>query len=142
MFRHSREAEGKAELKTTVQLHLLTQAAVYMHCWLNWIFLSCIIKFQNPRVKTNHFQNLGLPIITMASHVALLWPVTSELLPTLVLVNAQCDPEARASVLVRIINHHYPSVRLTTVDCAFVYRKLEMFAPHLLGHSIPQIMLK
>lgn len=113
-----------------------------MHCWLNWIFLTCIIKFQNPWVKTNQFPNQSLPIITLASHVALMWPVTSELWPTLVLVNAHCDPEARASVLIQTINHHYPSVRLTTDDCACVYRTLEMFAAHLLGHSIPKSMLK
>ena len=82
----------------------------------------------------------SLPVITMASHVTLLWPLSSELLPTLVLVNAQCDWEARANALVRTISHHYPSVRLTADDCAFVYRKLEMFAPHLLGHSIPRSM--
>ena len=89
-------------------------------------------------MKTNQLTNQGLPVITMASHVALLWLLSSDVLPILALVNAQCDSEARASVSVHTRSHHYPSVRLTTDDCAFVYRKLEMFAPHLLGHSIPR----
>ena len=77
----------------------------------------------------------------MPSFGELLWPVTIELLPTLVLVNARCDADARANVFVRTINHNYPSIRLSTVDCAFVYRELEMWAPHLLGHSIPRSIL-
>ena len=133
LLRYSRKPKRNALLKTRVQRHLLTQTAVYMHCWLRWIFLSHTINFQNSRGLTGRQSSQGLPVFIMASHVALLWPLSAELLPSLASVNAQCDSETRASVLVHTISHHYPSVLLTADGCAFVYRKLEMFAPHLLG---------